>query len=95
MVSVFGILFWRTAGRVLFCPIRDSPQDRRYQNESDATVAEISSPAPGSWTLVAAVSPAPYRATVRALRRRGIRVLGDVPDNGLLLRSNIWPTLRP
>jgi hypothetical protein len=64
------------------------------ETNPDAAVAEISSPAPGvPGHLLLQFRQHPTAATVRALRRRGIRVLGDVPENGLLVaiehRANI------
>src|SRR6202163_3928361 len=56
------------------------------ETNSDAAVAEISSSAPGvPGHLLLQFRQHPSAATVRALRRRGIRVLGDVPDNSLLV----------
>ena len=56
------------------------------ETNPNAAVAEISSPAPGiSEHLLLQFRQHPTAATVRALRRRGIRVLGDVPDDGLLV----------
>src|ERR1700676_2034398 len=56
------------------------------ETNPDAAVAEISSSAPGvPGHLLLQFRQHPTAPTVRALRRRGIRVLGDVPDNGLLV----------
>jgi len=56
------------------------------ETNPDAAVAEISSSAPGvPGHLLLQFRQHPTAAIVRALRRRGIRVLGDVPDNGLLV----------
>jgi hypothetical protein len=56
------------------------------QTDPDAAVTEITSPAgDGAGHLILQFREHPTRATIRALRRRGIHVLGDVPDNGLLV----------
>ncbi len=56
------------------------------ETNPDATVAEISSPAPGvPGHMLLQFRQHPSAATVRALQRRGVRVLGDVPDHGLLV----------
>src|ERR1700676_5462817 len=65
------------------------------ETNSDAAVAEISSSAPGVPGHLLLQFRQHPTAAVRALRRRGIRVLGDVPDNGLLVAiehpANIAP----
>ena len=56
------------------------------ETNPDAAVSEISSGADGvPGHLLLQFRQHPTAATVRALRRRGIRVLSDVPDNGLLV----------
>src|SRR5579872_2181595 len=56
------------------------------ETDPNAAVTEISSPNPGvPGHLLLQFRQHPTAATVRALRRRGIQVLGDVPDNGLLV----------
>lgn len=51
-----------------------------------ATVDEIASPNPTSaGHLLLQFGEHPTPALVRALERRGVKVLGDVPDNGLLV----------
>src|SRR5437660_10781846 len=73
-------------------PILASPQTvlhtktRDIETDPAQTVAEVSSPngiARGH--IVLQFRERPSAATVAALKRRGIRVLGDVPDNGLLV----------
>ncbi len=59
---------------------------RNIETDASQAVAEVSSPngaAPGH--LVLQFRERPTAATVEALRRRGIKVLGDVPENGLLV----------
>src|SRR5215467_4528476 len=59
---------------------------RDIETDATQTVAEVTSPngmAPGH--LVLQFRERPTAATVEALRRRGIKVLGDVPENGLLV----------
>src|ERR1051325_1980143 len=56
------------------------------QTDPDAVVTEITNPAAdGAGHLLLQFREHPTRATIRALRRRGVHVLGDVPDNGLLV----------
>src|SRR5947199_5080534 len=66
------------------------------RTDPDAVVTEITNPAgDGPGHLILQFREHPTRATIRALRRRGIHVLGDVPDNGLLVSlehsANIAP----
>jgi hypothetical protein len=59
---------------------------RDIETDPRQAIAEISSPNPGGpGHLVLQFRERPTAATVATLRRRGIRVLGDVPDNGLLV----------
>src|SRR6266478_7013254 len=76
----------------LLAPILASAQTvlhtktRDIETDPAQTVAAVSSPngiARGH--LVLQFRERPTAATVAALKRRGIRVLGDVPDNGLLV----------
>src|SRR6185312_14143832 len=59
-----------------------------------ATINEIESPKPtGAGHLILQFHDHPTVSVVRSLERRGVKVLGDVPDNGLLVsiegRTNI------
>ena len=59
---------------------------RVIETDPSASVAELASPNPsGRGHLVMQFRERPTAETVAALERRGIRVLGDVPDNGLLV----------
>lgn len=59
---------------------------RNIETDPSATVAEITSPNPtGAGHLLLQFREHPSPALVRALQRRGVKVLGDVPDNGLLV----------
>src|ERR1700722_3270958 len=59
---------------------------RNIETNPSATVDEIASPNPaGAGHLLLQFREHPTAAIVRALERRGVRVLGDVPDNGLLV----------
>lgn len=67
---------------------------RNIATDPSASVDEIASPNPtGSGHLLLQFGERPTAAMVRALERRGVKVLGDVPDNGLLVsldrRTNI------
>lgn len=67
---------------------------RNIETDPSASVAEIASPDPtGTGHLLLQFGKRPTAAMVRALERRGVKVLGDVPDNGLLVsvdrRTNI------
>lgn len=67
---------------------------RNIETNPSASVDEIASPNPaGSGHLLLQFDERPTAATVRALKSRGVRVLGDVPDKGLLVsldrRTNI------
>ncbi len=67
---------------------------RNIETDPSASVAEIASPDPtGAGHLLLQFRDHPNAAMVRALERRGVKVLGDVPDNGLLVsldrRTNI------
>ncbi len=67
---------------------------RNIETDPSASVAEIASPNPtGAGHLLLQFGKRPTAAMVRALERRGVKVLGDVPDNGLLVsvdrRTNI------
>jgi hypothetical protein len=67
---------------------------RNIETDPSATVEEIASPNPtGPGHLLLQFGEHPTAAVVRALERRGVKVLGDVPDNGLLVsvdrRTNI------
>ena len=59
---------------------------RNIETNPSASVDEITSPNPtGSGHLLLQFGERPTAAMVRALERRGVKVLGDVPDNGLLV----------
>jgi hypothetical protein len=59
---------------------------RNIQTDPTASVEEIASPNPaGAGHLLLQFRDHPNAAMVRALERRGVKVLGDVPDNGLLV----------
>ncbi len=59
---------------------------RNIETNPSATVDEIASPNPrGPGHLLLQFGEHPTAAIVRALERRGVKVLGDVPDNGLLV----------
>lgn len=59
---------------------------RNIETNPSATVDEIASPNPtGPGHLLLQFGERPTAAIVRALERRGVKVLGDVPDNGLLV----------
>ena len=67
---------------------------RDIETDPSASVAEIASPDPtGAGHLLLQFGQRPTAAMVRALERRGVKVLSDVPDNGLLVsvtrRTNI------
>src|SRR5882757_3200312 len=67
---------------------------RNIETDPSALVAEIASPNPnGAGHLLLQFGERPTAAMVRALERSGVKVLGDVPDNGLLVsvdrRTNI------
>ncbi len=67
---------------------------RIIETNPSASVDEIASPNPrGAGHLLLQFGQHPTAAMVRALERRGVKVLGDVPDNGLLVsldrRANI------
>ncbi len=67
---------------------------RNIETDPSAVVAEIESPDPArSGHLLLQFGQRPTAAMIRALERRGVKVLGDVPDNGLLVsvdrRTNI------
>jgi hypothetical protein len=67
---------------------------RNIETNPSASVDEITSPNPrGAGHLLLQFGERPTAAMVRALERRGVKVLGDVPDNGLLVsvdrRTNI------
>jgi len=67
---------------------------RNIETDPSATIAEIASPDPtGAGHLLLQFGKRPTAAMVRALERRGVKVFGDVPDNGLLVsvdrRTNI------
>jgi len=67
---------------------------RNIETDPSASVAEIASPDPtGAGHLLLQFGQRPTAAMVRALERRGVKVLGDVPENGLLVsvdrRTNI------
>jgi hypothetical protein len=56
------------------------------ETDPAATVTEIASPRPeGAGHLLLHFPQHPTAATVRALTENGVQVLGDVPDNGLLV----------
>ena len=62
---------------------------RNIETDPSASVAEIASPDPtGAGHLLLQFGQRPTAAMVRALERRGVKVLGDVPDNGLLVSVN-------
>src|ERR1019366_6645395 len=59
---------------------------RNIETDLSASVDEIASPNPtGAGHLLLQFGEHPTAAMVRALERRGVKVLGDVPDNGLLV----------
>ena len=59
---------------------------RNIETNRAASVDEIASPNPtGPGHLLLQFGEPPTAAMVRALERRGVKVLGDVPDNGLLV----------
>lgn len=61
-------------------------KSRTIETNPAASVEEIASPNPaGPGHLLLQFGEHPTAATVRALERRGVKVLGDVPDNGLLV----------
>jgi hypothetical protein len=67
---------------------------RNIATDPSVSIDEIASPNPtGSGHLLLQFGERPTVAMVRALERRGVKVLGDVPDNGLLVsverRTNI------
>ncbi len=67
---------------------------RNIVTDPSASVDEIASPNPtGAGHLLLQFGEHPTPALVRALERHGVKVLGDVPDNGLLVsldrRTNI------
>ena len=64
------------------------------KTDPTATINEIESPKPtGAGHLILQFHDHPTVSVVRSLERRGVKVLGDVPDNGLLVsiegRTNI------
>ena len=65
------------------------------ETDPAATVTEIASPNPnGAGHLLLHFPQHPTAAMVRELERNGVQVLGDVPDNGLLVSSRSRPTSR-
>jgi Matrixin/Glucodextranase, domain B len=59
---------------------------RNIVTDPTASIAEIASPNPtGRGHLLLQFGERPTAAVVRALLLRGVKVLGDVPDNGLLV----------
>jgi len=59
---------------------------RNIETNPSASVEEIASPNPtGPGHLLLQFDKRPTPTMVRALERRGVKVLGDVPDNGLLV----------
>ena len=67
---------------------------RNIETAPSATVTEIASPDPnGVGHLLLQFGQRPTANVIRALERRGVKVLGDVPDNALLVsidrRANI------
>ena len=79
LLALFPIHALLSAQSVLHLKTRD------IQTDPAQTVVEIASPAPGVGHLLLQFRERPTAATIAALERRGIKVLSDVPENGLLV----------